>query len=72
MTDKVEKVAVKIYNKTKMRKKQKKSNLTNEVMALRALSHPNIVKLLYVFQDEVNIYLVMEYIEGESLLSFLK
>ena len=38
-------------------------------MSLKKLSHTNIVKLYEVFQDEINIYLVMEYVEGESLMS---
>jgi len=38
-------------------------------MALKKIKHENIVQLYDVFQDEVNVYLVMEYVEGESLLS---
>ena len=54
-----------------LKKKQKKSNCDNEIMSLKKLSHPNIVKLYDVFQDDSWIYLVMEYIEGESLMSKL-
>lgn len=37
-----------------------------------SIQHPNIIQLYEVFQDDINVYLVMEYVEGESLLSFMK
>lgn len=36
------------------------------------LNHPNILKLYGVFNDEENIYLILEYMEEGTLYSVLK
>ena len=36
------------------------------------LDHPNIVKLYGFFDDLTHFYIVMEYMEGGSLFSYLK
>lgn len=36
------------------------------------LNHPNIVKLYSFFDDELHFYILMEYMEGGSLYSYLK
>jgi len=41
-------------------------------LILHSLNHENIIKLYEVFQDESYIYLIMEYVDGESLLSYMK
>jgi calcium-dependent protein kinase len=40
----------------------------NEVAALKTLDHPNVVKLLEIFEDQKRIYLVMEMCDGGELL----
>lgn len=44
---------------------------TNEIELLRVCEHPNIVHLLDSFEDPMNIYLVLEYIEGSNLLKYV-
>ena len=44
----------------------------NEIKVLQYCDHPNIVKLIGVYSDKDRVYLVLEYVEGESLLSYLK
>jgi calcium-dependent protein kinase len=39
----------------------------NELHALRTLDHPNIIKLLEIFEDDTNIYLVQELCCGGEL-----
>ena len=37
--------------------------VTEEVQILALLDHPNIVKYVESFEDEENLYIVMEYLE---------
>lgn len=41
--------------------------LTTEINAMKNLDHPNVIKLFEVFEDQRNIYLVMELCEGGEL-----
>lgn len=41
--------------------------IREEVSILTKLDHPNIVKYYETYEDEKNIYLVMEYIGGGEL-----
>lgn len=43
----------------------------NEIELLRVCDHPNIVKLLDFFEDHMNIYLVLEFLEGNNLLKYV-
>jgi serine/threonine protein kinase len=36
------------------------------------MNHPNIVKIYEAFETEENVYLVMEYVGGGSLHSYLR
>lgn len=46
-------------------------NIRREVEIVRHVSHPNIVKTYDVFETSKVLYIVMEYIPGGTLLSFL-
>ena len=41
--------------------------LNNEIKILKQLDHPHIVNLYEIYQDNKNIYLVTEYLEGGEL-----
>jgi serine/threonine protein kinase len=43
-----------------------------EIETLKMAQHPNIVKLLDVFEDEVYFYIVMEYLDGGDMYEYLK
>ena len=43
-----------------------------EVDILRDLDHPNIIKLYGWFEDDENVYLVLEYIPGRDLAKFFR
>lgn len=43
----------------------------NEKTILEKVSHPNIVKLFYAFQDHNKVYLILEYLDGGELFHHL-
>ena len=43
-----------------------------EINLLKKLDHPNIVKYYDYFEDEENIYIIMEYLEGCTLKQYIK
>ena len=49
-----------------------RNNLLRDARAAAVLKHPNIVGIYDVFEDAGRAYLVMEYVEGESLATRLK
>jgi serine/threonine protein kinase len=45
--------------------------LDNEIQILRQLSHPNIIRLYYVYRTQTHTYLVTELCKGGDLLGFM-
>ena len=66
------KYALKIYSKKSLLEPQKKNTVNNEIKILKQLSNVNIVKLYEVIDTPYYLYLVMEYIEGISLLDTIR
>jgi calcium-dependent protein kinase len=64
-----QKVAVKALSKKKLGKKI--DSLKNEVVYLRKLDQPNIVKYYETYDDEDYVYLVMEYCPGIELFDLI-
>jgi calcium-dependent protein kinase len=48
------------------------SSVFDEINVLRKLDHPNIVKVYEYFQDDQNLYIIMEHLKGGSLFDRLK
>ncbi len=48
------------------------TSVFDELNILKQLDHPNIVKIFEYFQDDTNVYLIMEYLRGGSLFDRLK
>lgn len=63
-------VAVKVISKLKMEESDLEVQ-TNEIEILKMIEHKNIVRLFDHFEDPNNIYLVLEYLEGTSLLKYV-
>ena len=66
------KYAIKIYSKESLIDPQKRSTVKNEINILKQLDNVNIMKLYEVIDTPKYLYLVMEYINGISLLETLK
>jgi len=64
-------VAVKIVSKTEMSPEDLELQ-RNEIEILKVCQHPSIIRLLDIFENEVNIYLVMEYMKGGDLFDYLQ
>lgn len=45
--------------------------IAQEILTLKRVDHPNIVKLYEIYKDVDKLYLVMEYIEGKELFDFI-
>jgi len=63
------KVAVKIIKLEKL--KSQFHSIVQEILALKKIDHPNVVKILEIFKDETKLYIVMENVEGRELFDFV-
>lgn len=64
--------ALKQIKKECIRKNKMEDQLLMEIKMQFYLNHPNILKLYGVFNDEENIYLILEFMEEGTLYSQLK
>jgi len=64
--------AAKILNKKLIIKEKKAKYVNTEKTILDSLDHPNIVKLYYTFQDENDLYFILEYCPNGDLLDQIK
>lgn len=63
--------AMKIMKKSEMLKKNQVSHIRAERDVLALADNPWVVKLDFSFQDERNLYLIMEYLQGGDLMTIL-
>jgi len=63
--------AMKIMKKTEMLKKNQVQHIRAERDVLALADNPWVVKLHFSFQDEKNLFLVMEYLPGGDLMTIL-
>lgn len=66
------KYAIKIYDKSKLTDINRQRSVRREIKLLQKMSHPNIVKIYEAFETDDNVYLVMEYVGGGSLHSYIR
>lgn len=67
-----ERIAVKMYDRYKLMDLQRKKSALREIKILNKLNHPGVVKLYESIDTAKTVYLIMEYVQGESLHSYLK
>ena len=65
-----EKFAVKVMSKKAITDDERQAIL-NEIEILKQIDHPNIVKLIDVFEDERHFCLIMELMEGGELFDLI-
>ncbi len=64
-------VAIKVLSKEEMTVGQL-DRAMSEYSILKACKSPHIVQLLDVFEDQSNIYIVTEFIQGSSLIKIIQ
>jgi protein kinase A len=64
--------ALKIMKKSAVVKKRQVKHTKQERELLSQMDHPFIVKLLGTFQDEANLYMLMEFVNGGELFSVVR
>lgn len=60
-------VAIKLFNKSKLKGRESVKRIREEVKILTTLDHPNIVKYYQTYEDTKYMYMVMEYCPGGEL-----
>lgn len=70
-TDTHELVAIKIFDKEKIKQEDLGDSIKKEVTLIKMMKHPNIIKLKEVLASNSKIFLVLELIEGGDLLKKL-
>ena len=65
-------VAIKSFDKGKDKNGENMKKIYYETNLMKKLSHPNVTKILEMFNDENYFLIVMEYINGGNLFSFVK
>ncbi|GFE55421.1 AGC kinase [Babesia ovis] len=63
--------ALKVLHKTKIIAERQVLHLRNEKRILSTVRHPFIVHYMGSFQDEVNVYMLLEYVSGGELFSYI-
>ncbi|TPX47991.1 hypothetical protein SeMB42_g03136, partial [Synchytrium endobioticum] len=64
--------ALKVMKKTEVVRLKQVEHTINEKTILEQLRHPFLVNLFGVFQDSQNLYLVLEYVQGGELFTYLR
>lgn len=65
------KVALKVYERSKLVDPIRKKSVENEIKILQRLNHPAVLQLYEYVEEFRNVYLVLEYVQGTSLHSYV-
>jgi serine/threonine protein kinase len=64
--------AMKVLRKSEIVKMKQVEHTVNEKNILEQLDFPFLVSMLGTFQDSLNVYFVLEYVQGGELFSYLR
>ncbi len=65
-------VAIKSFNKSKLKDEKSKQKIYHEINLMKNLNHNSIVRILETIETSNYILIIMEHINGGDLLSFVK
>ena len=63
--------ALKKYDLSNINNEDDKKYILNERIFMKKLNHENVVKLYYDFNESGSLYLIMEYMDGGDLYTFI-
>ena len=66
-----EKVAIKLLEKSKITEKEDLKRINREISIVKKLSHPNIIKINEIFENEKNYYIIMDYCSNGELFDYI-
>ena len=66
------KVAIKAIDKSIIQDEKTRRNVFQEVYVMKKVNHPNVIKLLEVFESNRHLMIVLEYAGGGDLLQLVK
>ena len=64
--------AAKIIPKSTLQKSRQRAKLLSEIKIHRSLQHPNVVQFEHVFEDSLNVYILLELCNNQSLNDLIK
>jgi polo-like kinase 1 len=65
-------IASKIISKDQLTKVRRRQKLMSEIKIHKSLSHPNIVKFEHYFEDDENVYILLELCTNQSMSELLR
>ena len=68
----MKKYAIKIYQKAKLNDSMKRKAVQREIMALKRIDHPNIIRMHDLIETSKQICIVTDFIQGISLHQYVK
>ena len=66
-----EKVAIKLLEKSKITEKEDLNRINREISIVKKLSHPNIIKINEIFENEKYYYIIMDYCSKGELFDYI-
>jgi MAP/microtubule affinity-regulating kinase len=64
-------MAIKTIRKANVKTQKQRNSVQREVRLMKLLHHPHIIHVDEVFEDEDQIYIVMEYANGGELFDYI-
>ncbi|KAH6577121.1 hypothetical protein BASA60_004200 [Batrachochytrium salamandrivorans] len=64
--------AAKVVHKPSLKSQKQRQKLVSEISIHKSLSHPCIVKFICVFEDDVNVYMILEICENKTFVDMIK
>ena len=65
-------VAIKIYDKKSLLETNRRKNVKREIQIMDKISHECVITMFEAYESSKKVFVVMEFMSGGTLLTFLK